>query len=188
MSTARSGFDPASVTAELRSHWGWFVALGVVLLVLGFIAFGHLVIATVASVFYLGALMVIGAVAQIIHAFRVKRWGGFFFWLLSGLLYGAAGVLAFYNPALVAAALTLVLAVALIASGILRVWSGFRLRPEPGWGWLLASGVITTLAGIVVAIGWPVNTLWLLGLVLAIDLTFQGVGAIAFGLALKGQR
>jgi uncharacterized membrane protein HdeD (DUF308 family) len=52
----------------------------------------------------------------------------------------------------------------------------------------LASGVITGLAGIVVALGWPVNTLWLLGLVLAIDLTFQGVAAIAFGLALKAGR
>jgi uncharacterized membrane protein HdeD (DUF308 family) len=100
MSNARSRFDPASVTAELRSRWGWFVALGIVLLVLGFLAFGNLVIATVASVLYVGALMAVGAVAQIIHAFRVKRWGGFFFWLLSGLLYGAAGILAFLNPAL----------------------------------------------------------------------------------------
>jgi uncharacterized membrane protein HdeD (DUF308 family) len=63
-----------------------------------------------------------------------------------------------------------------------------RLRPESGWGWILASGVITTLAGIVVAFGWPVNTLELLGRVLAIDLIFQGVAAIAFGLALRAGR
>jgi hypothetical protein len=37
----------------------------------------------------------------------------------------------------------------------------------------------------VFAIGWPVDTLFLLGIVLAIDLTFQGVSSIAFGLALK---
>jgi len=80
------------------------------------------------------------------------------------------------------------LGAALIASGILRIVASFRLRPETGWGWLLASGVITLLAGIVVVIGWPVNTLWLLGLVLAIDLIFQGVAAIAFGLALKASR
>jgi uncharacterized membrane protein HdeD (DUF308 family) len=187
MSTARSGFDPEA-RSELRSQWGWSVALGIALLVLGLLAFANLVMATVVSVLYVGVLMLIGAVAQIIHAFRVKRWGGFFFWLLSGLLYGAAGILAFYNPVLAAAALTLLLAAALIASGILRIVSSFRLRPETGWGWLLASGVITLIAGIVVAIGWPVHTLWLLGLVLAIDLTFQGVAAIAFGLALKASR
>jgi uncharacterized membrane protein HdeD (DUF308 family) len=33
-----------------------------------------------------------------------------------------------------------------------------------------------------------VNSLWLLGLILAIDLTFQGMSAIAFGLALKAGR
>jgi uncharacterized membrane protein HdeD (DUF308 family) len=63
-------------------------------------------------------------------------------------------------------------------AGVLRVWSGFRLRPGTGWGWLLASGTITILAGVVVVISWPANILWLLGLVLALDLTFQGVTAI----------
>jgi uncharacterized membrane protein HdeD (DUF308 family) len=188
MSTARTEFNATPADAELRPRWGWFVALGVALLVLGLIAFGNLLIATVVSVLYVGALMFFGAVAQIIHAFRVRRWGGFIFWLLSGLLYGVGGFLAFYNPVLAAAVLTLLLAAALIASGVLRIWSSFRLRPETGWGWLLGSGVITLLAGIVVAIGWPVNTVWLLGLVLALDLTFQGVAAIAFGLALRASR
>jgi hypothetical protein len=52
---------------------------------------------------------------------------------------GAAGFLAFYNPALAVAALTLLLGAALIASGTLRLVSSFRFRPESGRGWLLAS-------------------------------------------------
>jgi uncharacterized membrane protein HdeD (DUF308 family) len=52
---------------------------------------------------------------------------------------GAAGFLAFYNPALAVAALTLLLGAALIASGTLRLVSSFRFRPETGRGWLLAS-------------------------------------------------
>jgi len=51
--------------------------LGIVLLVLGVLALSNLVVATVVSVLYVGVLMLIGAVAQIIHAFRVKGWGGF---------------------------------------------------------------------------------------------------------------
>jgi hypothetical protein len=79
----------------------------------------------------------------------MKGWGGFFYWLLSGLLYGAAGVIAFIDPALAAVALTLVLAIALITSGILRIWMGIRrLRPAPGWGWVVASGVVSVLARI----------------------------------------
>jgi uncharacterized membrane protein HdeD (DUF308 family) len=87
---------------------------------------------------------------------------------------------------LAAATLTLLLAIALILSGILRIWWSFQLKPEVGWGWVLASGIITLLAGIIFVLGWPVNSLWLLGMVLAIDLTFQGIAAIAFGLTLKG--
>jgi uncharacterized membrane protein HdeD (DUF308 family) len=175
--------------AWLRSKWGWFVALGVGLLVLGILAFGNLLAATVVSVFYIGVLMIIGAVAQVVHAFQVRNWGGFFFWLLSGLLYGVAGILTFSNPTLAAVALTLVLAIALVASGILRLMLSLRMRNlYSGWGWIAASGVVTLLVGIVFALGWPADTLWLLGLVLAVDLTFQGIAAIAYGLALRAER
>jgi len=132
--------------------------------------------------------MVIGAVFHVIHAFQVRRWSGFFFWLLGGVLYGVAGVLTLYNPLLAAAVLTLFLAVALIVTGIGRVWLSMRIRPQSGWGWITASGVVTILAGIVFAMHWPANTLFLLGIVLAVDLTFQGVAAIAFGLVMKGNR
>ena len=50
---------------------------------------------------------------------------------------------------------------------------------------LVAAGVVTVIAGLILASGWPVNSLWLLGLFLAIDLIFQGWSFIIFGFALK---
>lgn len=188
MSATQTGIDAASVDAEVRSKWGWFVALGVALLVLAFFAFGNLLLATLVSVFFVGAMMLVGAVAQLIHAFRVKGWGEFFLWLLSALLFGLAGVFALANPGLAATTLTLLLAFALIASGAVRLFSGTRLRSRYGWGWILASGVVSILVGVVFLLGWPVNSLWLLGVVLAVDLAFQGVSMIGFGLALKPAR
>jgi uncharacterized membrane protein HdeD (DUF308 family) len=171
--------------AESRSKWGWFVALGVAFVVLGIIAFLNVVMATIASVFYVGLLMLIGAVVQVVHAFGVKTWGSFFFWLLAGLVYAVAGIVTLQNPLLASAILTLVLAWALIIGGILRIWVGFSARSQPSWGWIVAGGVLTLLAGIVIAIHWPVNSLWILGMFLAIDLMFQGWSDIAFGLALR---
>lgn len=55
-----------------RDKWGWFVALGVLLLIFGGIAFGNLFIATVASVYMIGWLMLFAGVVEIIHAFGVK--------------------------------------------------------------------------------------------------------------------
>jgi uncharacterized membrane protein HdeD (DUF308 family) len=185
MARTLSDFDAASADRDTGSQWGWYVALGIALLVLAVFAFGNVLIATVASVYFVGILMLIGGLAQIVHAFKAKRWGSFFLWLLSGILYGAAGVLAFVNPLLAAAALTLLLAISLIVSGILRLWWSTTLRPLPGWGWVLASGLISIIAGIVFYASWPENALWLLGVVLAVDLAFQGVADIAFGLAMR---
>lgn len=174
-----------SVSDEMRSKWGWFVALGVLLLILGGIAFGNLYMATVATVYVIGWLMLISGIIEIVHAFGVKTWGRFFFWVASGLLYALAGVFAFYNPILASAALTFLLAVSLIAAGVLRAWIGYQNWDQKGSGWIVTAGIVTMLAGIVIAIGWPVNSLAILGLFLAIDLVFQGWSFIAFGLALK---
>ena len=173
---APSGQSLGANIGQVRSKWGWFVALGVVMLIFGGIAFGNLMIATVASVYWVGAMMLVAGIAELIHAFGVKTWGRFFYWLLSGLLYALAGIFAFINP---------LLACALFASGVLRTWVGFSHRPESGWGWIVAAGVITALAGLVIALKWPMNSLWVLGLFLAIDLIFQGWSLIALGLALK---
>jgi uncharacterized membrane protein HdeD (DUF308 family) len=170
---------------ELRSKWWLFMLLGVGLLVLGFIALSNILVATVASVFYVGVMMMAAGIAEIIHAFSVRTWGSFALWLLSGIVYAVGGFLAFYNPVLAASVLTLLLAGTLIVAGILRFWVGFQSRPEQGWGWVVFSGLITLLAGFVLAIGWPFNTLWVLGLVLAIDLTMQGAALVAFGFGLK---
>lgn len=184
--TSDSHFDPPR--ADMGAHWGWFVALGIALLIFGALALGNLVAATIASVLFVGALMIVGGIAQIVAAFRLRRWGGFFFWLISGVLYTGAGVLAFYNPMLAAQALTLLLALSLIVSGLFRIGSGMRSHPTGGWGWIVASGVVSILVGMIVVAGWPVNSLFMLGIVLAVDLTFQGVADIVFGIAIKSRR
>jgi uncharacterized membrane protein HdeD (DUF308 family) len=70
------GSGRALVDAGVGSGWGWFVTLGVALLVLGVLAFGNLLAATSASVLFVGAMMIVGAVAQLIRAFQVKGCGG----------------------------------------------------------------------------------------------------------------
>lgn len=171
--------------AELRAKWGWFVGLGILMLIAGAIAMGNLVLATVVSVYYVGALMLVGGIFQIVHSFGVKDWSRFLWWLLSGLLYAAAGVVAFENPILASSVLTLLLAATLFGAGILRVWVGLQHRSEPHWGWVVAAGAITALTGLILAIGWPVNSLFILGLILAFDLIFQGASLLMLGFALK---
>lgn len=179
--------DLSKALAEVRAKWGWFVALGLVLVVLGLCAAVHLFAATVATVFYVGALMLLGGAIHFFQAFRVKGWGNVLFWSLSGLLYAASGVIAFMNPLLASAVLTLFLAAALTVAGVFRAWAGFKAKSHEGWGWIVTGGVVTLLAGLIILLGWPVNSLWVLGILLAVDLTFQGWSLVACGLALKAK-
>ena len=55
-----------------RDKWGWFVALGVLVLIFGGIAFGNLFIATVASVYVVGWLMLMAGVIEIIHGLGLE--------------------------------------------------------------------------------------------------------------------
>src|SRR5271163_1275218 len=142
---------------QLRAKSGWIIALGVVYIIAGIIALGSVVLATVATVFVVGIMMVIAGVAEVINAFQIKTWGKFLLWVLLGALYIVAGFITFENPLLAAAILTLFLGIALIASGIMRIVLAFSMQAVMPWIWVLLSGVITLLLGLVVVAHWPVS-------------------------------
>jgi len=171
--------------APLRAKWGWIVALGVVYFIVGVIALGSVVMATVASVFVVGIMMVIAGAAEIINAFQVKTWGKFLLWLLLGALYVAAGVVTFQNPLLAAALLTLLLGVALLVSGVVRIVLAFGMKEGAPWIWVALSGVVTLILGLMILARWPMSSLYVLGIFLGIDLVFAGASWIAIGLALR---
>jgi uncharacterized membrane protein HdeD (DUF308 family) len=174
--------------APLRAKWGWIVALGIVYLLAGFVALGSVAMATVASVFVVGVMMIIAGVAEMFSAFQFKSWGKFLLWVLLGALYIIAGFVTFENPLLAAALLTLILGVSLVASGIMRIILAFSMKQETPWIWILLSGVITLLLGLLILAHWPVSSLYVLGLFLGIDLIMAGTGWIGLGFGLRRGR
>jgi uncharacterized membrane protein HdeD (DUF308 family) len=180
-----SPFSTAPVLAPLRAKSGWIIALGVIYVIAGLIALGSIVEATVVSVFIVGIMMLIAGVAEVIHAFQVKSWGKFLLWVILGALYIVAGFVTFENPLLAAAILTLILGITLVASGIMRIILAFSVREGTPWIWVVVSGIITLLLGLIILAHWPVSSLYILGLFLGIDLVFAGAGWIGLGLGLR---
>ena len=174
-----------SGVAPLRAKWGWILALGIVYLITGIIALGSVVMATAASVFVVGIMMVISGVAEVINAFQIKTWGKFLLWILLGALYIVAGFVTFQNPLLAAVFLTLILGAALVASGIMRIILAFSMKEGSAWLWVVFSGVVTLLLGGVILSHWPISGLYVLGVFLGIDLVIAGVSWIAISLGLK---
>lgn len=170
----------------LRAKWGWIVALGVIFMIAGVIALGSVVAATASAVLVVGVMMIMAGVAEIIAAFSCKGWGRSLLWALLGVLYVAAGFIAFNNPAFVATILTLFLGIALAVGGIVRMFLAWNMR-EAGkpWGWIAVSGLISILLGLVIIAKWPYSSAYVLGIFLGVDLIFIGSGWITMGLALK---
>jgi uncharacterized membrane protein HdeD (DUF308 family) len=169
----------------LRSRWGWFAALGVIMIVAGFIALMSVVLATVVSVLIVGTMMIVSGIVEMIHGFQMKAWSRFFMWVLIGVFYVIAGLLIVYNPLLAAGAITLVIGVFLIFAGIARIFLAMQMRSASPWGWVLVSGMITTLLGIVIILHWPVSSLYVLGIFLGVDLIIAGSSWLGAAIAFR---
>ena len=172
------GFD------VVQRNWGWFLALGIVQIVLGTIALGESFLMTVFSVIMLGWLLIIGGVTSIFHAFVERQWGGFIIDLLTGLLYAVVGFMMISNPAETAVTLTLVISMFLLVSGAFRIVEGL-VGSLPHRGWVLFNGVITLLLGIMIWRQWPLSGLWVIGLFVGIEMLLYGWSLVMLALAAK---
>jgi uncharacterized membrane protein HdeD (DUF308 family) len=130
-------------------------------------------------------MMIIAGVAEIVNAFQIKTWGRFLVWALLGLLYIVAGFVVFENPLFAVVLLTLLLGVALVVSGVVRIFLAFSMKRATPWIWVGLSGAITLLLGLLILARWPINSVYILGLFLGIDLIFAGAGWIGLGFGLR---
>ena len=169
----------------LRSRWRWLLGAGIVLALIALVALSNLLMATVVSVLFVGVTMLLAGAAHVVFAFQMKRWGQTVGLLLVGGLYVLAGLMTFRNPVLASAFLTLLMALSMLVAGIVRTAAGLAIRPASGWPWLAAAGVATVLVALIILAGWPVNSLWIIGALLAIDLIFTGCALSALALALR---
>jgi len=101
------------------------------------------------------------------------------------LVYLIAGALAVYDPVGAAIGLTLVIAIALLVTGVTRLTMSFQLKPAGGWIWTLLSGIMSIVLGGIILAQWPATGLWVIGLVIAIELIVSGWSYIFVALAAK---
>jgi uncharacterized membrane protein HdeD (DUF308 family) len=170
---------------EVRRNWGWFLVLGISLVVLGVFAISWSLLTTIASVLLFGWLLVISGVLEVASSIWARRWTGFFLHLLAGVLDVVVGLLIVTHPVAAAAALTLLLAAFFLVSGAYRIATAVALR-FPNWGWALLGGVVTVLLGAMLWGEWPETALWFIGLCVGIELLFRGWTWVMFALTVHG--
>jgi uncharacterized membrane protein HdeD (DUF308 family) len=165
--------------------WIWLLALGAVQLVAGIVSIAAPMLATFAATAVFGLMLIIAAVFHIVHAFTVRRWGGFTLHLLVGLLQGGVGAIALLNPLAGALALTLMMATLFFAEGVLQIVLALRSRPSDRWGWFLLSGITSLVLASLLAVGWPAVALWALGTLLGVRFIVAGLTSLALAFACR---
>jgi uncharacterized membrane protein HdeD (DUF308 family) len=164
--------------------WAFLVGMGVCLMALGVAAIGFSFVATLASVVVFGVVLLLGALFQIVTALWGRSWRGFLLHLLAGVLYLIVGVFMIDYPVAAALGITLLIAVGLLASGILRVIVTVIERFD-GWGSLFLSGVVSFVLGVSIWRQWPWSGVWVIGLFVGIEMLSSGLSWAMFGLAVR---
>jgi uncharacterized membrane protein HdeD (DUF308 family) len=159
---------------QVAQHRGWFIFLSLLLIVAGAAAIAFPVLSTFAVELWAAIAFAIAGVAQTIHAFAARSWGGFFWGLLVGLLYLAAGIVLWLNPIAGMVTLTVFLAAVLVVDGVFRSILALQIRPRAGWFWLLLGGIVGMVLGVMIWQHLPSSALSVLGLLLGINLVFSG--------------
>jgi len=178
--------EPAmSQHASIASKWFWFFLLGLITLAAGVFAIGHPALVTLASVIFIGAALLVGGIAQIIHAAIAREWSGFPLAIIGGLLSIVGGVLIMQEPIVGSLVITSLLALALIIGGVMRLVIALRHRELAIW-WLLAlSGLVGIAVGVALYALMPWSGLWVLGTLIGIELIMQGAAWIGISLHLR---
>ena len=180
----KHGYWLCSVWIEdLRKNWGWVLALGIALIVLGTVALGAAVFTTVVSVIFFGWLLIIAGVGEVERLWQ-RAWQGFFLDLLTGVLYFVVGLMLVVEPLVAAATLTL-LAAALLFAGAMRIALSLSTHFQH-WVWLLLNGIVTLALGILILRGWPETGYWVIGMFIGIDLLFYGWSLVMLSWASAG--
>ena len=176
---------PIPVLGDLIHNWGWLLAQGILLVVLGTVGLGLTFWLTLATVFIFGVFLVIGGGVQIFQTFKCKGWGSILWHVLIAVLYVLAGLSIMADPLAASTLFTLLLAGALVGIGIVRLVMAFQLRGVKNWGWPLIGGIAAIVLGFMILARWPVSGFWVIGLFVAIEMIFSGWSYIFIALGAR---
>lgn len=169
----------------LAVHWGWTVALGVVIGVVGILAILRAVTATRIAVGFLGILLITSAAAILLFSLSVAGlWTDFVVHVLWGVLVAVVGVILLTRPMLSAEAITLVICFYFLISGLSTIGFALTSHLDAMWIYLLQGGV-SLLLGLLLLVGWPFTGDWAIGTFIGVDLLFKSWSIIALGLGLR---
>ena len=167
----------------LAASWQVTVTLGALTLILGLVVSFHPTGSLNVVAVLLGILMILSGIFHLIRVFDREEmhrvWLG-----IAGLAFIVVGVILIRHLHLTLAIIGLVVGITWIVQGLAALIGGISSDAREGRAWWIAFGVISLIAGIVVA-ATPASSLTFLAVLLGIWFIIMGIFEIIGGLMLR---
>ena len=153
---------------------GQFTWLGIALIVLGIAAILTPAAAGSAVVVVIGLILLAAGVAAAIRGLQAATAMEKVLGMVVGVVTALAGVAVLGHPLFGLSLLTLLLAGYFVVDGVCKVIVSFRFRRARGWLWLLISGGVSLVLGVLIWSQWPMSGLWAVGVLVGLNLMSTG--------------
>jgi membrane protein HdeD len=181
---ARESGMAAGILPNIR-HINRMMWLGWALMALGLLSIFSPLVAGKAAVIVIGLILLAAGLGLLLEAFQGDDGGGRLLTLVLGVITSLSGIVVCAHPLLGLGFLTLLLVIYFVADGVWKIIAAFRYMSVPGWLWLLASGALSLLLGLLIWRQWPVSGLSAVGLLIGVNLLATGFVLAALARSLK---
>ena len=177
---------PSGLLDGIKKNARLVVIVGFLMLICGIFAIGSPLVAGVYVTIFVGAMLMVGGLAQCFLAFQAGAFGKGLLIFVVGALTAVAGVYLLNQPLAGLASITIILAAYFVITGISELVSAFQIRPAEGWGLMLFSGIVTLLLGIMIWKQFPLSGAWSVGVLFGLKLVLGGWSLIFIGRGVRG--
>ena len=132
-----------------------------------------------------GMLVLFAGVLRMTFAWVATSWGSALLRFLLGALAVVAGGVMIFQPETGLQVITAVAMVFFIADGLTQILASLRLPPGAGGIWVMASGAVSLLLGVLIWRQWPVSGEIAVGILVGVKLIIDGVTMISAGQAIR---
>ncbi len=169
-------FMEADLRNQFRKH---SLIVGVLLLLIGIISIFLPELTSLTISFMIGWLLVISGIISAYHVMKSynTKW---ITWLKPFLLF-SIGALILFNPLTGISAISLLLMIYFLFDGFAGMMLAMEFKPMKGWIWMLMNGLFSFFVALIFLIGWPISSIWIIGLLVGISLVVDGVAMIIIG-------
>lgn len=162
--------------------------VGILSVVGGIFALLNPFAASIAAEQIAGWTFLIAGVLGLISFFQAEGWAGKLWALLVAIVSAWVGIELLGDPLGGVMALTFVVGVSFIASGVFKVLTGFSLA-DNNLRWIVViSGALSAILGIMILGNFPGSAVVSLGVLLGVELLSSGISMIALSSALRSDR